>query len=255
MQSLQSKRVTGDGTGLYNYYILRNLYLLLDHPLYVAYSRDELCVWVMQLSSFEANSWRMIHLRTFSHQQFQQLKGCMTQVRKVGIGEWRDGDTPEWQFLHQQIYFCHIMSSGSTSSGILVGLSSQENLQEQYLWMHSSGPTTVADLESTTDVHHLLPLLHILDPTQPWLASMLVLCSLPSQVTQTVILRETYPVITIPFSDHGCFACQFPIKFGSGDTERFDHGSLGCQIYSLLPRGLEAALSSDNQSQSLQPGW
>lgn len=46
-------------------------------------------------------------------------------------------------------------------------------------------PSTVADLEPATDSHHLLPLLHILDPTQPWLTPFLV----GYQVTQTVILR------------------------------------------------------------------
>lgn len=46
-------------------------------------------------------------------------------------------------------------------------------------------PTTVADLEPTTDIHHLLPLLHIVDPIQSWLTPFLV----GHQVTQTVILR------------------------------------------------------------------
>lgn len=94
-------------------------------------------------------------------------------------------------------------------------------------------PTIGADLEPTTDIHHLLPLLHIVDPTQSWLPPFLV----GYQVSQTAILRGSDLLLTILLSGHRCFACQCPMKFGQGGTDRCDHGSLGCHTYTVLPHG------------------
>lgn len=172
----------------------------------------------------------MIHLRAFSHQQLQQLQECVIQAWRWGLENGRMGT--------------QLGGTPCTSRSIFVRWWVVQTAPPGFLFVHlpreiyksdASGctiaPTTVADLESTTDTRHLLPLRPISDSTQPWLTPLLVLGSLPSQVTQTVILRGSYLLLITPCSGCRCFACQFPLKFGQGVTETCDHGSPGCQTW------------------------